>query len=737
MPKLNKIADHIQRMYSNKSNSILGITLALLCASSVVIAQTNNEIDCKAGAVCKERSTQLPLRALPRPFSSIYKSQDAKEDNIFTANLKSFNPVYIFARENIDYSDPSEPKGWYQVGATVKQPLGWMQAKDLIEWKQALVVTYTHPGTGEDDKRNRVLMFDNKAALETLVESSDRQKDTQELYTQIEKKEDPKNVISMEPKEFLNIENTFYILPVLDFKLETRFDDEARLLQITAAVPGERSSPGKESTLTNPTFLSDMAGPAADPLKGDVAKNLTVDIVFVMDMTNSMGEYIEMTKQAIAETAKIITADPEVKKAVKFGIVGYRDNVKLMPQLEFTAKNFTPETLEDIKFVDFISQEVKAAEVGSNDYEEEVFAGVTEALNSTKWRDGLRFIVVVGDASSHEPGHPQSTTELDAPRVRSLLDASNAYVAAIHLREQRASPDWAVAEQQFSAMATNKGSTEPLLININVEDPLNFETGVKLFAGKLGKLIAGAKSGRALDPSKIAQGDGISMESTPTQPAPSIAATSTAATPSEEQPQTNPDMDKFDEGINKAIAAALIDYLGSKEGKPPRDVTAWVMDRDLIDPRKKALDVRLLISRDDLNTLIMAVERVTDALATAELTQMKFFESLQSIVTQGVKGEDIKFDKNQVLSEAKTTEQMLVPKWIEGLPYKSAIQDMSDEKFEAMTPDQRADLDKSLKAKLQFYKDISEKVDAWVALNDADKASSANKVYPLKLEDLP
>lgn len=80
---------------------------------------------------------------------------------------------------------------------------------------------------------------------------------------------------------------------------------------------------------------------------------------------------------------------------------------------------------------------------------------------------------------------------------------------------------------------------------------------------------------------------------------------------------------------------------------------------------------------------------------------------------------------------------MLVPKWIEGLPYKSAIQDMSDEKFEAMTPDQRAELDKSLKAKLQLYKAISEKVDAWVALSDAGKDSNSNKVYPLNLEDLP
>lgn len=594
MPKLNKIADHIQRMYSNKSNSFLGITLALLCASSVVIAQTTNEIDCKAGAVCKERSTQLPLRALPRSFSTMYKSNDAREDNILTTKVKPFNPVYIFARENVDYSDPAEPKGWYQVGATVKAPVGWMQAKDLLEWKQALVVSYTHPGTGDDDKRERVLMFDSKDALEAVLGSAERQNVAQKLYTELHDGKKPETVISAEPKQFLNIENTFYILPVIDFKVETRFDDEARLLQIASAVPGQRSSPGKESTLANPTFMSDSAGPSGVSLKGDIAENLTVDIVFVMDMTSSMGPYIEMTKQVIAETAKTVTSDPEIKKSVKFGIVGYRDNVEMMPQLEFTAKNFTPELIEDTQFVELVDQQVKAAEVGSNDYQEEVFAGVKEALNSTKWRGGLRFIVIVGDASSHEPGHPQSTTQLDAIRVRSMLSESNAYVAAIHLLDKEAQPDWNPAEAQLATMATNKGTTEPLLVNIKVDNPDDFGEGVKKVADKLAKLIAVAKSGN-LDPSKIARGDGIGGESILRETGTGKPATVPEGSPTKEEVPSNPDMDKFDEGLNKAIAAALIDYLGSKEGKPPRDVTAWVMDRDLIDPRKKALDVRLLI----------------------------------------------------------------------------------------------------------------------------------------------
>ena len=737
MFKNSLIASSIRRVLGVNRSVLIGCAFTGTLISGVAGAQTALEITCSSGNVCRENSTMLPLKALPRPYSPMYKSAEVKEGNILTANVKPFSPVYVFARENVDFSNPAEPTGWYQVGATVKQPLGWIQAKDLMEWKQALVVSYTHPGASDEDKRSRVLMFDNKDALEKVVAASDRQEVAQKLYDQITKGEKPENVITAEPKEFLNIENTFYLLPVIDYKIETQFDDETRLLQIAAAVPGQRSSPGKETTLANPTFLSESAGSDTSVVHGDVAKELKVDIVFVMDMTNSMGPYIDLTKQAVADITKTIITDPEVSKSVQFGIVGYRDNVGLMPELEFTAKNFTPDLLEGNNFVAFVDKEVKAATVGSNDYQEEVFAGVVEALNTTKWRDGLRFVVIVGDASSHEPDHPQTTTKLDAQRVRSLLDESNAYVAAIHLQDQRANPDWPLAEMQLSAMATNKGTSESLVVRINVENQDDFKKGVEQVGGKFGQLIAMAKSG-SLDPSKIAQGGLPELPEISTNLATSTSSTdSSSAQSSASQQASNPELDKFSEGLDKAIAAALIDYLGSKEGKPPRDVTAWVMDRDLIDPRKKAMDVRLLISRDDLNSLIMAVERVSEALATAELTQMKFFESLKAIVTQGVKGTGINFDKAQVLSEAKTDEQKLLPRWIEGLPYKSAIQDMSDEKFEAMTPDQRADLDKSLKAKLQYYKDISEKVDAWVALNEADIDSNTGKVYPLKLEDLP
>ncbi|MDG4551125.1 MAG: VWA domain-containing protein [Candidatus Contendobacter sp.] len=699
------------------------ILLAGSLSGGLANAQTTHEIDCQPGKVCREKGTLLPLRALPRPFSNLYKSKEAKDDNVLAANVKAFFPVYVFDRQEVDYTNPADPKGWYQVGSTTSQPLGWMQAKDVMEWRQALVVSYTHPGVGEE-ARKPVLMFNTKQALEAVVGAADRPEQANKLYEQIKNKQYPDAVISMEPNQFIDIGNKFYILPVLDYKVENRFDDETRLLQITAAVPEQRSNPGEKPPM----------GGGSDKIEGEAAKNLTADIVFVMDLTKSMGPYVDMTKETIAQLARTVTKDPEISKAVKFGIIGYRDKVELIPGLEFLAKNFTPTLLEDEQFVEVVNKEVKATSVDSKDYAEEVYAGVKESLTSTQWRPtGPHFLVLIGDASAHDPGHPQSTTNLDALGVRNLPEwDKNVYVFAIHLRDEKFKADWEIAERQFGTIATNDQSKQPALFPVDVTKSADFKEAADTISKDIAIVIADAKKKNMVDPGKIAVAIPVLSEtgeatkpSTATSPVLSETGGGGAPVP----PSKDSDMDRT---IRQVIAGALISYLGTISGKPPRDVTFWAMDRDLVDPRKRALQVHLLINREDLSSLILALERVTDALATAELTQMKFFESLQAILGEAAKGQDINFEKAKKLAESN-----LLPKWIESLPYKSAILEMSDDKFEAMAPAERSELEKGLKAKLQLYKDISEKVDAWKSLSEQDQDANANKVYPLALDVLP
>ncbi|EDN68181.1 conserved hypothetical protein, secreted [Beggiatoa sp. PS] len=147
------------------------------------------------------------LRALPRPLSKLYSQPDTNSA-VLDANVRAFWPVYVFERKNVDFSDPARPKGWYKVGIQPNQSNGWMPAKDVLEWKQALVVSFTHPGVG-DEQRKPVLMFKSKAMLGDVVDAYDREELVDSIYTQIQQRANSPLIVSQESPCFVDIEENF------------------------------------------------------------------------------------------------------------------------------------------------------------------------------------------------------------------------------------------------------------------------------------------------------------------------------------------------------------------------------------------------------------------------------------------------------------------------------------------------------------------------------------------------
>jgi serine/threonine-protein kinase PpkA len=693
---------------------LLGAGLA-----STVLAASVTEATCPGGnQVCRQSSTGLPLRALPRALSSIYKEpSDGAE--VLASNVKAFWPVYVFERKDVDFSDGANPKGWYRVGASDNDPLGWMQAKDILEWKQALVISYRHPGSG-NERRQPVLMFKSKDDLKALVTAPDRDDKAKALYAGLDQTP-PKiadSLISREPKRFVSIEEKFYMLPVIDFEVVDLFDDEARYLELAAAVPvregqtqGARAEPGESDTLGNRSFLAETG--MSETVQGTKAGDLVFDIKFVMDMTNSMGPYIEGTKEAIKKVAKTVSlSNPDAK--VKYGLVGYRDDIKTVPPLGFVTKNFTPTLVDAAQFATAVAG-AQPATVGSNDYPEEVYAGMREGINSAWDDNSIKILVLVGDASAHPPGHPQSTTGLDAQQIRDMADADKIQVVAVHLKDPdpRAIPDQLIAETQFRTLARNPGSETADYMAIPAEKHDEFELGIKQLSAELTKIIANVRSGDVSIVQKSAPPSGTPSAAPAATQAAGVAAQATA--------------------IAKNIAAnALVEYLG-QAANPPRDITAWVLDRDLIDPNDPGsvpLDVRVLLKKRELNDLIIALERIVKAVKRSQLTGMQFFDSLQGVVTDVAKGTSI-----NVKDAKRLADSGLLPSWLASLPYRSAILEMNSGTFEALSADERSKLENEVDAKLKLYQGINEDADKWVPLDPRD--ATDDRVYPLRLSSLP
>ena len=657
---------------------------------AAALAALDDGVSCSAGAPCIETTTQLPLRVLPRPFSNMYREAAVDEASVVRANVQAFHPLFVFDRQGVDLSVPSDPRGWYQVGASRTEPEGWMQARDVLEWRQALLVSYTHPGSPIEG-RNPVLMFRDRSALEGIVDDMDMSGRAKSLYASIEAGETPESIVSMEPQRFVDITRQFYVLPILQWS-QTQIDgDDVRLLQLAAAVPRSRGA----DTLDNAEYRDQASVGRGDG--GATVRDITTDIVFVMDTTRSMQPFIDMTREAVIKMTRGFSA--ETADRFRFGLVVYRDSLEAVPQLDYLAKNLTPDLVTGEQLVALLEKEAAATAVGSLDYAEEVFAGVDLALRSN-WRDNaLRMVILVGDASSHPKGHAQNKTGKDEIDLRREYDDAQVHLLAIHLQDPRAGEDHPIAEAQFSHLARVRGTESSASIErVNAFEAAEYQALVDKLTSNIRALLD-----RTAGITPVAAADG-----------------GAAGAPAAEE--------EILDSVAMIWEAALIEYIG-KEASPPKDIVAWALDRDLINPADRALDVRVLVTREQLSTLAQTLDQVVQALMRAEVTQAQFFEALQSVSGQTMKRPE------DIGDAARLADTGLLPAFIQSLPYRSDILSLTDDMFASMTAEQRSQLEWSILAKLEQYRAINEQVDAWFRLNDTDPDSDL--VYPLHLDYLP
>jgi hypothetical protein len=653
------------------------------------------DVVCDGGAPCMETGTGLPLRVLPRPLSNLYGEATAEQGAVLRANLPAFKPLYVFARQDVDLSDPANPTGWYQVGASKDGADGWMRAIDVLEWRQALLVSYTHPG-GVIDGREPVLMFRDLDTLRGLAEDFDRAARAEAIYGEIDAGASPPEVVSMEPKRFIDINDKLYFLPILRFDDMTIDGDEVRLLQLAAAVPGARGA----DTLDDADF---RAGATADrgTAEAGAIEDLKVDVVFVLDTTRSTQPYIDATKAAV-ETMVTRMSDPDVAARVRFGLVGYRDSVNVVPDVEYETRIFTPEMVEAQSLLGLLANEVKATESGSLDYQEEVFAGIDAALGMPWRENALRFVVLVGDASSHVKGHAQNVTGKDEADLRREADDAQIHIMAVHLQDERAAEDHPLAQMQFTGLSRIRGSTDFAYYPVDAFKSADFQAAVESineeFVSGLETALAARDGGNALGDEDTAAADAQAAE------------------------------DDAGALAGKLWEAALIEYVG-QAANPPKDIIGWALDRDLTNPAVRALDVRVLVTRGQLNSLVTALDQIVQAFFQAEVSQGQFFDALQAIAGQTMK-------RPEDIGEAGTlADSGLLPAFVASLPYKSEILTLSNEMYASLPAQQRSELEMNLLTKLEQYRAINEQPDAWTALNEGDP--EIDWVYPLHLDYMP
>jgi serine/threonine-protein kinase PpkA len=632
--------------------------------------------------------SRVPLRVLTRPLAVLHAGPEAGAPTTGGA-IPAFSALLVLRREN----------GWYQVADKLGGPSrGWMKEADVMEWKHHLVASFTHP-----DGRNKVVVFRGKEALERLAQEPPDQRAAEMKRYQMALASPvagrvPEEVLGAEPDGWARMQNQFFLLPVIDQKLVEMDGRDASILRVAAATHerGQRQPPAADRPV-------------------ETAGGPKVDIVFVMDLTRSMGPFVERTRQMLIDIASSLSGGGIATDAVSLGLWGYRDDPQLCEGIGFNTRNFTPDLQSVPAFVQTL-ESVQETKVDSIDYAEDVFAGVTDAVTQTKWRSGaVRLILLVGDAPGR--GHKEEESEcairprpngnasgMNVEELRALATAQAVNISTIYLE----SPKWRQfterGERQFRILGRNPSSDRSAVSYtlLNAADPADYAACASSFASQLAENLRMLSSQKSLP---------RSAEVPLGRDDPKAAGRQMA---------------------DNVFRGAMIEWASSRKDLPvPRDIDGWVLDKDPADPSITALDAAVLLNRDQLDSLKRLIDDLVNAGIRAQISSEDLFTALLAVAATGAR------DPGRLRNAKSLQEAGMIPDFLQGLPYKSdsAVMALSQERWQAMSGDEQSDFIKNIESKLRYYQGIYEDTGKWAKINPND--DEASKVYAVPLKNLP
>ena len=651
--------------------------------------------------------SELSLRVLTRPMASLYRTPS--ENDILQSNLPTFQSYFVYDRPGGEARETGQ--GWYEVGTDEEGTVvGWMKTEDVFEWRQTMCLAYTHP-----QGRRPVLMFEEKETLQEIaaMDQEARAAAVEKLYAAIDQAAAGQQalpgdfpVLSVEPKMAVDISRQFYLLPILEFETGTLNGRESRLLRLAAVSGGGEKARESSDLRTNNEYLQQAS--ATTEQRSDSLKDIKIDLVWVVDTTRSMQPYIDRAREVLNAVSTSISSEQDLNEKLAFGLWGYRDSTSIAG-IEYNTKNFTPSLMKVDDFTKAIA-EMKETSIDSVDVNEDLFAGVSDALEKTAWREGaVRIVVIVADAPAHEAGHKWNSSGKEENTLRTLASERGVSILALHLNPPKTKRYNRVAERQLRALSLNPGTDKSFYWGINARDVDSF-----------------GKAAEAITQTLTAYLDGVLARSA-AAPAVAEAASPEAAAGGI---QTLNDDAPTSEDLKNLIKAASVTWVGSHSGaQAPRDVEAWVADKDLMDPVRQSLDVRLLINKRQLDSLATLLSSVLEAGRNNQVSGDDFFTSLQAASAVASR------DPSMLANARNLAESGMIPDFLSGLPYHSQLMDMSNDLWASWGPDEQDSFLSQIEARVAAYAALHDNPEVWVALNAGDDPS--DYVAPLPLELLP
>jgi hypothetical protein len=617
-----------------------------------------------------EGKKTLYQRVLSVPTARLYSTP---ADSSTSTSIVPFSVLYVYQKES----------DWLKVGYdSFGKSAGWVKGDKAITWNQALTVSFKDP-----QNIQRVMMFDTRDDLRQLVDDYDMEA-YQKLYNAVVSGDNPKDspVIAIQPEAHLDIRDNFYLVPIIQHEDVYLGNEQARLLEI-ASVPLE--DPGAASRLAAASSGS---------------RSYRSGIHFVIDSTQSMGPYIDRTREAVEKVYSAIEKQG-LTNQVSFGLTAYRDNVDQVPELEYLTRRYV--SLEQGTDVEQFLQRVNSlspSEVSSRDFREDAYAGIKSAIEDSDWtKFDARYVVLITDAGPRESHDSLGATRLGAQALRQFAFDKGVSIWVLHLRTPSVAADHEKAETLYKQLSYYPGIGD-FYYGVSLGEVDEFGNVLEVLANQITQQV-------------LATTNGVPPLPIPAQ--------------NEEQTQ----LAQLQSRVAKLGNALRMRYIQKESGQPlPAFFDAWMVDRDFINPERSAVDVRVLLTRDQLSDLKSVMQQVLELAEEGVLSPQSFIDDLRSLAAT-VSRDPSSVGGSTSGAGANLIDMGYMREYIEDLPYTGEVMNLTLETWEEWSAKVQIEFMHRLESKINYYQALHDHTDLWVTPGGGPV--NGNSVFPVALDLLP
>lgn len=622
----------------------------------------------------------LHQRVLIRPGAKLYSSANTASGFILG---KPFSIYYVYVREKIDNAD------WVQISSNRHgTQLVWCTVDQIIEWKQTLTVAFREPIS-----HDRVLLFRDRDVIAELAKQYDVFK-YHSLYRSAEQgtvgPDSP--IIGIQPKTYVDIKNDFYLVPILQHEDIFLNNSQGLLLQVA----------------TVPQAQAQQQAPITQPPQPPKVADYRSGIVFVIDSTKSMGPYIERTRKVVRDVYESIKK-AGLESKVSFGLVAYRDNIDVVPSLEYLTKTYATliDGINPDSFFDAVKN-VEAATASSRGFNEDAFAGIKTAIEEIDWQGiDARYLVLVTDAGARSSDDLLAATKMGAGSLHQLAFDQAISLFVLHLRTPAGVNNHKFAQEQYQRLA-HYPQIGDFYYGVEMGDVNAFGEVLERLTAQITRQVSDAANRTPVTP-----------------PASQLAAT------------TDP-LAMFQEKVEKLGNALRMRYLQKLSGeKLPTLFNAWVLDRDFVNPQNATLDVRVLLTRNQLSDLTFVLQRILETAEEGLLSPDSFLNELKSVAAAISRNPNAVNNSTQTTSSTSNNLADLgyMREYIEDLPYKGEVMQLRLDNWQDLPAQQQLDFLHRIEDKINYYQAVHDNTDLWISLDGSPISGDA--VFPMALEMLP